>query len=143
MDKQTTFTLLVMGALLLLGGGTIAAGVVSSMGKLSIDQIATIAHNAGFAGQDLITAVAVAMAESGGDSNALGDSGKSFGLWQIDSQYHPEFGPDFARLYDPQTNANAAFSVYATAGGSFLPWSAYKNGSYLAFVGNVQNTLNA
>jgi hypothetical protein len=111
---------------------------------VTISEVATVAQNAGFSGQDLITAVAVAMAESGGDPNALGDQGigqGSFGLWQISSLYHPEFGPDFSQLYDPQVNANAAFSVYQAAGDSFSPWSTFKSGSYQQFVSSVASIV--
>ena len=107
---------------------------------MSIDDIATVAQNAGFSGDDLITAVAVALAESSGNPNALGDIGigqGSFGLWQINSKYHPEFGPDFTTLYDPQTNANAAYSVYSAAGNSFTPWSTFKSGAYQSYVSTV------
>lgn len=107
---------------------------------MTITDIATVAQNAGFTGSDLVTAVAVAMAESSGNPNALGDVGigqGSFGLWQINSKYHPEFGPDFTTLYDPQTNANAAYSVYTAAGNSFTPWSTFKTGSYQQFVSSV------
>ena len=107
---------------------------------MTISDIATVAQNAGFSGQDLVTAVAVAMAESSGNPDALGDIGigqGSFGLWQISSKYHPEFGPDFTTLYDPQTNANAAFQVYQAAGNSFSSWSTFKSGSYQSFRSSV------
>lgn len=107
---------------------------------MTISDIATVAENAGFQGEDLITAVAVALAESSGNPDALGDIGigqGSFGLWQINSKYHPEFGPDFTTLYDPQTNANAAYQVYTAAGNSFSPWSTFKNGSYEQFMSSV------
>lgn len=106
-----------------------------SLGKLSADQIMVYAQNAGFTGNDLIVAIAVALAESSGNPSAYGDAGigaGSFGLWQINSKYHPEYGPDFTVLYDPQTNANAAFQVYQAAGNSFSPWSTFKNGQYQA-----------
>jgi hypothetical protein len=104
-------------------------------------EIGTIAANAGFTGDDLVTAVAVAMAESSGNPNDLGDIGigqGSFGLWQISSRWHPEYGPDFTQLYDPQTNANAAFAIYSAAGNSFSPWSTFKSGAYKA---NLQVAL--
>lgn len=109
--------------------------VVDVMTAADIGQVAA---NAGFQGDDLVTAVAVALAESSGNPNAWGDAGigaGSFGLWQINAKYHPEYGPDFSQLYDPQTNANAAFAVYSQAGQSFKPWSTFKTGAYLA---NVQ-----
>jgi Lysozyme like domain len=108
---------------------------------MTASEIATVAENAGFTGDDLTTAVAVALAESSGNPSAFGDAGigqGSFGLWQINSKYHPEYGPDFSTLYDPQANANAAFAVYSQAGNSFKPWSTFKTGAYLA---NVQVVL--
>ena len=108
--------------------------------SVDISDIVTVAQNAGFVGEDLVTAVAVAMAESSGNPNALGDIGigqGSFGLWQISSKYHPEYGPNFDQLYDPQTNANAAYAVYTAAGNSFSPWSTFKTGSYQSFVSSV------
>jgi hypothetical protein len=108
------------------------------------DTIALLAQQAGFSGEDLVTAVAVALAESGGspvaynpETAAHTPAGKgSFGLWQIYLNAHPEFSG--WNLYDPATNARAAFSVYSKAGDSFSPWSTYKYGQYLAFVDNAQ-----
>lgn len=112
-------------AVVLLGGGAILG-----MGNLTADQIAGYAQNAGFSGSDLTMAVAVALAESSGNPGARGDlsitAGGSVGLWQINLRWHPEFtGQD---LTDPQTNANAAYSIYRAAGNSFSPWSTYGNG---------------
>ena len=100
--------------------------------SLSAAQIQGYAAAAGFSGADLATAVAVAFAESSGNPSAYNPEG-SYGLWQIYMPAHPEFaGLD---LTDPQTNANAAFSVYAAAGGRFTPWTTYKTGAYLAYLG--------
>lgn len=90
--------------------------------------IAGVASNAGFSGVDLVTAVAVAYAESSGNPAAVGDNGDSIGLWQINLPNHPEF--QNLDLTDPQTNANAAFEIYSVAGNSFLPWTTYKTGAY-------------
>ena len=110
-------------------------------GKLDASQIAPLAQQAGFQGDDLITAIAVALAESGGNPVAYNPETKantptglgSFGLWQIYRKVHPEFSG--WNLYDPQSNANAAYSVYKAAGYSFRPWSTYtqtnpKTGAY-------------
>jgi hypothetical protein len=103
--------------------------------------LAQLAAGAGFSGNDLDIAVAVAMAESGGNPNkynpetqAAGGTppGKgSYGLWQIYLKKHPEF--EGVNLLDPQTNAHAAFDVYSRAGG-FTPWTTYTQGQYLAFL---------
>ena len=104
--------------------------------NLTYEQIYQLAVNAGFSGNDLRIAVAIALAESTGNPGATGDItlGMSYGLWQINSKYHPEFGPDFTRLYDPQTNANAAYAVYLVAGHSFSPWSTFKSGAYTKYL---------
>jgi hypothetical protein len=100
-------------------------------------QISYYAQNAGFSGQDLLTAVAIALAESGGNpgvynpETAAGTPGGegSYGLWQIYLHAHPEYA--YANLYDPQTNANAAFDIHSLAGG-FSPWSTYNSRAYQA-----------
>lgn len=121
---------------------------LDSRGRLSVMQIWQLAAAAGFSGDDLETAVAIALAESKGDPNAHGDTTLgtktgSFGLWQIYSDAHPEYGPDFTQLFDPQTNANAAYAIYEKAGRSFHPWSTFNNGAYAQFVPTVQSTMNA
>lgn len=123
--------------------GSSAAGLQPgySGGWLTAPQIGQLAASAGFSGPDLITAVAVALAESSGNPNALGDGGASYGLWQINVQYHPEFGPNFQALYDPATNAQAAYSVYSAAGRSFKPWTTFTSGAYAKFVSQVQQAL--
>ena len=105
--------------------------------------IQAYAANAGFNGADLQTAVAIALAESGGNPNIVGDQslapakGPSYGLWQINvgSKAHPEYAG--WNLLDPQTNAAAAYQVYAKAAGSFQPWSTFGNGRYQAFMSAV------
>lgn len=107
---------------------------------LSASQIAQVAAAAGFSGADLVTAVAVALAESNGntasynpETQAGAPQGQgSYGLWQIFLAAHPEFaGED---LTDPQTNANAAYSIYAVAGNNFTPWSTYNSGKFRSYL---------
>jgi len=97
-------------------------------------QLQQLAANVGFSGDDLATAVAIALAESGGNPNATGDNGTSYGLWQIHWTVHPEF--DKTRLFDPQYNANAAYSIYSRRG-SFADWTTYKTGAYVQFLPSV------
>ena len=106
------------------------------MTSLTAEQIAQYAANAGWTGQDLDTAVAVALAESGGDANNIGDVslqnatyGPSVGLWQIRSinadhanafeQAHMNYQANF----DPQTNANNAYAIQQQFG--WRRWSTY------------------
>jgi hypothetical protein len=108
------------------------------MTKLSAEQIARHAYAAGFRGQGLTTAVAVALAESGGRTTAHNATppDDSYGLWQINMlgalgperrhQYHLKSDD---RLFDPDTNARVANSI-SSDGHDFTPWSTYTNGAY-------------
>jgi hypothetical protein len=117
--------------------------------KLEIPQLIALAAGAGFVGDDLTTAVSIALAESGGDPNAYNperaantpQGAGSFGLWQIYLKAHPEYKGQ--NLFDPQLNASAAFAVYSSAGNSFRPWSTFGNGAYLAHVDTVNGIISA
>jgi hypothetical protein len=101
---------------------------------LNSSQIARLAYNAGFRGEALNIAVQIALAESGGNTNAYNPElaagtppgSGSRGLWQIYGVAHPEFNNDGA--FDPVTNARAAFKVFREAGNRFTPWSTYNQG---------------
>ncbi|WP_410566913.1 type VII secretion target [Amycolatopsis sp. cmx-4-61] len=108
------------------------------MTKLSAEQIARHAYTAGFRGQGLTTAVAVALAESGGRTTAHNATppDDSYGLWQINML--GALGPERRRLYhlksddqlfDPGTNARVANRISGD-GHDFTPWSTYTNGAY-------------
>jgi lysozyme-like protein len=103
--------------------------------KLSEQELAQLAKEAGFSGDAIRWAVAIAEAESGGNPSAYNpeiaagtvkNSG-SRGLWQIYGQAHPEYNSSLT--FDPVVNAKAAFAIYRQAGNKFTPWSTYNNGS--------------
>lgn len=108
------------------------------MSQLTPEQIAQHAYNAGFRGEDLTTAVAVAMAESGGNTRSHNDTppDDSYGLWQVNmlgdmgparrKQFDLDSNKD---LFDPAENAKAAYEI-ASNGKNFQPWSTYTNGAY-------------
>jgi hypothetical protein len=105
---------------------------------LTPKQIAQNAYDAGFRGQALTTAVAVALAESSGDPHAHNavPPDNSYGLWQVNmlGALGPERRASFhlksnAELFNPAVNARAAWSI-SGHGSSFHPWSTYTNGAY-------------
>jgi len=102
-------------------------------GVLSASQIGGYASNAGFSGSDLATAVAIAIAESGGNPSAVNPEG-SYGLWQIDIVENPQYAND--DLTDPSVNAQDAYSIYSEGG--FTRWSTYNNGAYLNYLAQAQ-----
>lgn len=121
------------------------------MSKLSPEQIAQAAHQAGFRGQDLTTAVAIALAESGGDPRAHNPvpPDNSYGLWQINMigalgpdrrhQFHLDSNKE---LYDAETNAQAAFAI-SGKGNSFQPWTTFTSGAYKSHLDEARKGVKA
>jgi hypothetical protein len=130
-------------------GNGVSSSPAAPTGKLSPMDIAELAASAGFQGADLTVAVAIALAESGGDAGAYNPEtaagapqGKgSYGLWQIYLYKHPEFAGE--NLLDPQANANAAFAVYSAAGNNFTPWTTFTHGTYMAHLDEASQYLSA
>jgi|SRR2546429_3621785 len=120
-----------------------------SMEKKGPLNIAVYAKMAGFTGSNLLAAVAIALAESSGipgkynpEIEAGAPQGKgSYGLWQIYLYKHPEF--EGQNLFDPLTNARAAYRVYRDANYSFHPWTTYKDGTYGTYLSKAQADLEA
>jgi lysozyme-like protein len=121
------------------------------MPKLSPAEIAEYAHRAGFRGEALRTAVAVALAESSGDTHAHNGVApdNSYGLWQINMlgamgpERREQFGIDHnAALFRPAENAAAAYAVSGN-GGDFGPWSTYTNGSYRQYLDEARHGVRA
>ena len=78
-------------------------------------------------------AVAIAIAESGGDCKATHNNGGSIdrGLWQINDVWHPEVSDDCA--YDCACNAKSAVAI-SNGGSDWSPWSTYKSGAYKQYL---------
>jgi hypothetical protein len=84
---------------------------------------------AGYQGKALTWAVAVALAESGGNPvavNVNSNGSRDRGLWQINNKYHPEVSD--AAAFDPASAAKAAYTI-SKAGTSWSPWAAFNNGA--------------
>lgn len=104
---------------------------------MNLAQLQALAASTGF--PDPALAAAVAMAESGGNPSAIGDLtlGRSVGLWQINLAAHPNY--DEASLLDPQTNADAAYTI-SNAGQNWKPWSTFNSGAYLQYYAPSSST---
>lgn len=118
--------------------GDIVTTLFSNKRVLTASQISDYASAAGFESNDLQIAVAVALAESSGDTNAYNPETLanaqygSYGLWQIFIDKHPEYASE--DMFDPMNNANAAFAIYQAAGNSFIPWATFTNKSYQRYL---------
>ena len=106
-------------------------------GRLSKEQVKTLALNSGFTDAESDIVVKIARGESSfnpkahNDDSSTGDN--SFGLMQINMlgnlgpARRKQFGIESNdALFDPQTNMNAAYQVYKERG-SFEPWTVYRN----------------
>lgn len=107
------------------------------MAKLSADEIAGYAQEAGFKGEEVKIATAIALAESGGDPRSHNSTppDNSYGLWQINmlGSMGPARRKDFGitsneQLFDPRTNARAAYIIYKRSG--WTAWTTYTRGTY-------------
>lgn len=111
-------------------------------GGIGSNSIRDLLRHVGFRGEALEMAIAIVMAESGGDPNAKGDVsledakwGPSIGLFQIRSLKHPsQYGdPDNKRiaskLDDPIYNARLAYKI-SNGGKDWSDWSTYNSGAY-------------
>jgi hypothetical protein len=110
---------------------------------LTPQQIAGYALAAGFPQSEIPTAVAVALAESGGNPGAVNRANSNgsvdYGLFQINTVHGALLTQ--GDKFDPAANARMAFTVYSRAGNKWTPWSVYKSGRYRAFM--PQGTLGA
>jgi tape measure domain-containing protein len=112
-------------------------------GQLNAGQLKALALAAGFNDRDASIMAAIAMAESGGRSNAHNNNAatgdNSYGLWQVNmlGRMGPERRRSFGigsneALFDPAVNASAARKVFESQG--FGAWSVFKSGAYKQFL---------
>jgi hypothetical protein len=111
--------------------------------------------NNGQYGGDLVIAVAVCVAESGGQPNVyycdgtgtigyyppVNCPGGSYdrGLWQINSKYHPQVTDTCA--FSAQCNADAAYPI-SDEGTDFAPWAVYDTDGYALYLGAAQQAVS-
>ncbi len=129
-------------------------GQIDLTGLTGADLAAAAAHNAGFRGNDLLTAVAIAGGESsynpnarnGADASGDGVWGSSQGLWQVrtlnQNPNNSTYRGDHLRvndgsLYNAQQNANVAALISNLSannaqgqGADFGAWTVYREGIY-------------
>jgi len=116
---------------------------------LAYSDLERLASQSGFNAEEARIMAAIALAESSGNTAAFNGRGpdQSYGLWQINMignlgpARRSQFGIDSDQdLFDPSTNARAAFQVYrerqriTSSGDGFTAWSVYTNGSYKQYL---------
>ncbi len=123
----------------LTGGETPLCSVAAPAGGASARAVAAHAYRAGFRGNDIAIAVAVAKAESGWNpkaTNRNSNDSVDYGLFQINSIHAAILaGGNWA---DPGDNAVMAFKVWTDAGGSWGPWVTFWSGTYRKYMIDVE-----
>jgi hypothetical protein len=95
--------------------------------RLSGEEVAYLCRIAGWRGRDLVTAVAVARAESSWHDRAVNRTNEDWsldrGLFQLNAGAWPAVTAEEA--FDPVANAGYAFAIYENAGRCFDDWQSY------------------
>lgn len=93
--------------------------------------------------QNLVTCVAIAQAESGGNVRAINQNTNGTadkGVWQINDVHNAKLpGQD---RYDPNVNAELMMQI-SSGGTNWQPWSTYNSGAYQKFTGQVAKDIGA
>lgn len=102
------------------------------MATFSFAQLQQALQQAGLDSASSAIGAAIALAESGGRSDAVGDQGTSFGPWQIHLPAHP----DVTQACAMDLMCAAAATVKISSGGTnWNPWTTFQTGAYRAFLG--------
>lgn len=125
----------------------VLAGLVHSVGFST-----TRTHKGGI--REDVTAVAIILAESGGNPWAHNDCpatrDDSYGLFQINM--YGDLKAERAKLYnldstwnlfEPKKNAEVAYDLFKRRGNTFGDWSTYNSGSYLKYVARASKAVQA
>lgn len=104
------------------------------MPTLSDAQIAAALKQGGFPADQIGIGVAVALAESGGRTDALNTANRNgtwdAGLMQVNSIH----GYSQQYLFNVQNNVAAALKIYKEAGNKWTPWATYNSGRYRIYL---------
>lgn len=136
---------------------TVAPHTAGTATTLTFANLTQLATGAGFTGNDVNIAAAVALAESGGNPTSHNPKppDDSYGLWQINMigalgpARRKQFGiTSNTQLFDPSTNAHAAHVVWKGSG--WHAWTTYTSDKYkdhlpsdAAATGSVSATDNS
>lgn len=103
-----------------------------------------------------ITAVAVALAESGGNAFAMpvvlaagkpADRSVDVGLWQLNTYWQRRTFDSISELLDPSNNCRLAIDLCLFDGDpawrpNWSYWTAYKAGAHNAYMGRARTAVN-
>ncbi len=96
------------------------------MAILTVPQIAAVWTGNGGDADNLVDACSVCLAESDGNTNAIGPT-DDWGLWQINGIHFGQPGVNANTILDPNVNARVAIAL-SSSGGNWAQWAtAYRD----------------
>lgn len=132
------------------------------MPNVTLEERAALTYNAGFRGNDLVTMIAISMAEetpgdpwSMGPYSAADNTGENEGKWQrafglyqtrpLTNPNDPKWADsdswrDMTRLLDPAYQAEAAMKEFRQKKG-FDGWEAFTNGAYKQYLDDARSVV--
>ena len=110
--------------------------------RISMSQVASYWKRAGGSTSSCPTAVAVAWAESRGDTKAKGYNSNSVdrGLWQINNYWHRDVSDSCA--FDAACNAKAAVRI-SSGGSRWSPWATYNDGLHHRWMNDARRACGS
>ncbi|MBZ5735352.1 transglycosylase SLT domain-containing protein [Nocardioides sp. TRM66260-LWL] len=128
-------------------GSVVLQNVAATDSSSGAQVAAKAAYQAGFRGEDLVTAVAIAHVESNWNPNAT--NGTHFGLWQIAAS-HKGLVPGWNQpgdIFDPLVNARYAFALYSGRPGAgaakFADWLPFEHADYHQYLDQARQGVAA
>lgn len=109
------------------------------MAALSDSQLASVVKQAGFPASSWPTAIAIILAESGGNPNATHknlNGSTDYGLFQINSVHGSLLQQ--GSWSDPVANARMGLAV-SSNGSNWKPWTTFNTGAYRLFLPRASN----
>jgi hypothetical protein len=127
---------------------SVALPNVTGTGSLRDAKVAaTAAYQAGFRGEDLVTAVALARVESTWNPRAT--NGSHYGLWQIAGEHKGKV-PGWNKpddIFDPLLNAKYAYALYqarpASGEAKFADWIPFQKEDYHKYLDIARQAVAA
>jgi Lysozyme like domain len=105
--------------------------------RLSPHEIAYVVKTVPWAIPEQRIAIAVALAESGGDTDIIARSetgasigNRDHGLWQISGRWHGEKLQRSLNWRNPYENAKIAYEIFLASNRTWTPWAVFNSKAY-------------
>jgi Lysozyme like domain len=113
--------------------------------RLSPHEIAHIAKTVPWTTGEQRIAIAIALAESSGETDALARSetgasigNRDHGLWQISGRWHGDKLQRRPNWRNPYENVKIAYEIFVGVGRVWTPWSVFTSNAYAKYLPDAE-----